>query len=124
MGPRTDELRRLVGSLRHKASSERFFIVFDDLQQTVSELLISGVLHEVQHPKHQHSNLVSTIVEHGLKVFSVLAWIHQEEKIVSFIEHGELDTRLPMDEHQVRSIDKTVQDRFWNEVQWEHLVIS
>ncbi len=121
MGSKSDELRRLIGSLRHEAISERFFIVFEDLQQSISEALISEALQDVQHRRYQHTNLVSTIAKQGLKVFSALVWIHQEDKIISFIEHGELDSRLHMDKQCVRSIDNTVQDRFWNEVQWEYL---
>ena len=121
MGPKSDEVRRLIGSLRHKASSERFFIVFEDLQQSVSETLISEALQGIQYPEHRHTNLISTIFGKGLKVFSILTWIHQEEKILSFIEHNELDARLPMSKDRVRSVDNTVQDQFWNEVQWEYL---
>jgi hypothetical protein len=121
MRSKSDDLRQLLGSLRQQASSKRFFIVFDDLRRNLSKDLVSGVLAELEHPKHQHSNLVSTILDYGLKVFSILAWINQEEHILSFVKHDELDARLPMDENQVCQIDSQVQDRFWKEVQWEYL---
>lgn len=121
MTSKSDHLRHLLHSLRQQASSERFFIVFDHLLKTLSKDLVSGVLDEFEHPKHQHSHLVSTIFDRGLKVFSILTWINQEERILSFVKHDELDARLPMDGHQVSQIDSKVQDRFWKEVQWEYL---
>ena len=121
MGHESDDLRHLLDSLRRQASSERFFIVFEDLRREISESVVSGVIHEFDHPRHLHSKLVSTIVERGLRVFSILAWMHQEVKILSFIKHDCLDARLPMDEQQVSLIDGEVHHRFWKEIQWEYI---
>ena len=117
----SNDLRRLLGQMQQQASSERFFIIFESLQHTVSEGLVSGILKEFKHPMHYHSTIVSTILNQGLKTFCILAWIHQEDRILHFIKHNELDDRSPLEDRDVRRVDKTVSDRFWKEVQWEYL---
>ena len=116
--PRID---RLIATIRQESASGRFFITYKDLKRTVTKEVIVAVVSTFNHPVHRRSMVVERILEKGLIVFSILASMREEHQIFAFIEHDELDSRLPMEKEQVLRITSTVGDRFWREVQWEFL---
>lgn len=73
MGTKSNNFRRLLQSCRQQSSSERFFVVLDDLQRKLSTDIISDVLNEFEHFKHQHSSFVFIIFDRRLKIFAILA---------------------------------------------------
>lgn len=72
MGTKSNDFRRLLQSCRQQSSSERFFVILNDLQRNLSTDIISGMLDEFEHSKHQHSSFVFTIFNRKLKVFAIL----------------------------------------------------
>ena len=110
-----------ISSLRQESSSGHHFVGHEDLCQAISKELVSDVLHGFYEPKHRCQIAVTRILEKGLRVFSILAWIRQEKLISRFIEHNELDARLPMEKSQVLRVSDKIDQRFWTEAQWEFL---
>ena len=84
-------------------------------------MLVSDIVNGFDYPEHRRLTVVAKILEEGLRVFAILTWMHQEEQICHFLEHNELDSRLPMEEGQVHRIAPQVRDQFWKEIQWEFL---
>ena len=82
---------------------------------------MSGIVDGFDYPEHRRFVVVARILEEGLRVFAILTWMRKEEQICHFLEHNELDSRLPMEEGQVHRIAPQVRDQFWKEVQWEFL---
>jgi len=121
MAQASAKLFHLLSSLRQESSSGACFIVYEDLKQAVDRNLVSDVLEGFFQPEHRRATATLTIIEKGLKTFSILAWMRQENLITHFMENNELDARLPMEESQVRRVSNEVAERFWTEVQWEFL---
>lgn len=121
MASASTKLFRRLSSLRRPSSSSQHFVVVEDLRQAVNDELVADVLDEFYLPQHRRAAAVQTIISRGLIVFSILIWIRQEHLISCFVEHDELDARLPMEASQVSRVSDEVAERFWTEVQWEFL---
>ncbi|KAL9118496.1 MAG: hypothetical protein Q9187_004957 [Circinaria calcarea] len=114
-------LYQILSSLRQESASGHHFVSYVDLKRSVTQTLVSDVIDGFDYPEHRRFMVVARILEEGLRVFAILIWMHDEEQICHFLEHNELDSRLPMEEGQVHRIAPQVRDQFWKEVQWEFL---
>lgn len=121
MASPSKKISAVLASVRQESASGHYFINYHDLQNVVSQELVEDSLESFYQPEHQRATAVREVLEKGLRVFSILIWIQQEDLLAHFFEHDELDDRLPMEESQVRRVNEHISERFWNEVQWEHL---
>jgi len=119
--PSTDRFRKTLASIRHESSGGRYFISPYDLKEQVTKDLIFDTVSECPFAVQHYHLITQRILERGLKLFSILVWMGQEDHMVPFVEHDELDSRLPMGEEQVLRIAPRLEKRFWEEVQWEFL---
>ena len=114
-------LRRLLSSLRQESTGGRHFISPYDLRECVKRSHIAAIVNNFYHPEFRRDGVVTRIVKDALKLFCILVWLGSEDQVVHFLDHDELDARLPMEEEQVLRISSVIDSRFWKEIQWEFL---
>jgi hypothetical protein len=115
------KLRETLRSIRQRSVSGRFFTSYSHLKSKLTKSLISDVITDIYISELHRSRVVANILGEGLVVLSILSWLHEEEEISHFIDHNELDRKLPMEQIQINRIAPNVSDRFCTEVQWEFL---
>ncbi|KAI9695218.1 MAG: hypothetical protein M1820_008790 [Bogoriella megaspora] len=116
--------RRVLGRIRQTSATQasgegRHFVSYYDLQNHVTPL-VSQVVDAVYPIEYRREGITQTIIREGLRLLSILVWMRQESEIFHFLEHGELDSRLPMEASQVSRIAPEVESDFWDKIQWEY----
>ncbi|KAF8526172.1 kinase-like domain-containing protein [Trichophaea hybrida] len=105
MGPKIDSLREQIGTLRNTAVTEA-------IKECVQEFAVQ---------EHQETTVVNWIIADGKILFGILIWRKWLNKLIKFIEHDVLDSKLPLEENLASRIVENVGWDFAHNAQWEFL---
>ena len=113
------DLRELVRRLRTRTVSDRYFISYSALKNTVTRPLIIENFRQHGFKEQRIPDMATIIVNDGLRTFAILLMLGQEHLIELFINYEELDSKLPFEKDGVERITPLLPSRFWEETQWE-----
>jgi hypothetical protein len=113
------DLYKIVSQLRIRSVSHRYFISFSALKSSLNKDLVVKALRQHGFAEQRIPRMAEVILSDGLRTFSILALLRQENLIEHFIDYEELDSKLPMEKDVVHRISPLVSRQFWEELQWE-----
>lgn len=121
-----ESLREEILSLRCESSDHRsHFVPEETLEKIITTATITAALSDSKAQLHREPENIELIRQGGKKTFAILVSIYKADRIVNFIEDGQLqkagiDSKLPYSSSAVleRTLPKVVSVDFF-EKQWE-----
>ena len=98
------QIRASIDSHLQKSASAQYFIDPKDLCSIMTHDSILSAILECRFPIHLHARYANEILRKGIKVFAILVHIRKPNSMIKFLEHNELDARLPFGQQQLSDI--------------------
>lgn len=113
-------LQNEISKLRHECPDGRWFVSPKELRALLTEERIGEVVRESNVPVIQHPSVTELISKEAKILLGILIWMGASHDVLKFIERGELDKQLPLEEYRVAETDPSIAAAFV-ERQWSFI---